>query len=73
MSECVCVCVCVCGVTPWTVSGQATLTMEFWQEYLSGLPFPSSGDLSDPEIEPRSPTLQADSLLSKQQGSQIDI
>ena len=32
------------------------------QEYWSGLPFPSSGDLPHPEIEPRSPTLQADSL-----------
>ena len=32
------------------------------QEYWSGLPIPSPGDLSDPGIEPRSPTLQADSL-----------
>ena len=32
------------------------------QEYWSGLPFPSSGDLSDPGIEPWSPALQADSL-----------
>ena len=32
------------------------------QEYWSGLPFPSSGDLSDPGTEPRSPTLEADSL-----------
>ena len=32
------------------------------QAYWSGLPFPSPGDLSDPEIEPRSPALQADSL-----------
>ena len=31
------------------------------QEYWSGLPFPSPGDLSDPEIEPGSPALQADS------------
>ena len=37
--------------------------MEFSrQEYWSGLPFPSLGDLSDPEIEPRSLVLQADSL-----------
>ena len=37
--------------------------MEFSrQEYWSGLPFPSTGDLSDPGIKPRSPTLQADSL-----------
>ena len=37
--------------------------MEFSkQEYWSGLPFPSPGDLPDPGIEPRSPALQADSL-----------
>ena len=36
--------------------------MEFSrQEYWSGLPFPSPGDLPDPGTEPRSPTLQADS------------
>ena len=34
------------------------------QEYWSGLPFPSPGDLSDPRTEPGSPALQADSLLS---------
>ena len=34
------------------------------QEYWSGLPFPSPGDLPDPRIQPRSPALQADSLLS---------
>ena len=34
------------------------------QEYWSGLPFPSPGNLPDPGIEPRSPALQADSLLS---------
>ena len=35
------------------------------QEYWSGLPFPSPGDLPDPGIEPRSPALQADSLPSE--------
>ena len=45
-------------VTPWTVACQALLSMGFSrQEYLSGLPFPSPGDLPDPGIEPRSPTL----------------
>ena len=38
------------------------------QEYWSGLPFPSPGDLLDPEIEPGSPALQADSLPSEAQG-----
>ena len=44
--------------TPWTV-----LSMGFSrQEYWSGLPCPSPGDLPDPGIEPRYPALQADSL-----------
>ena len=41
------------------------------QEYWSGLPFPSPGDLPDPEIEPESPTLQADSLPSEPPGKPI--
>ena len=46
--------------------------MEFSrQEYWSGLPFPSTGDLPDPGIEPRSPALQADALPSEHQGSPI--
>ena len=49
--------------TVWTVAHQAPLSMEFFrQEYQSGQPFPSPGDLSDPEIEPGSPALQEDSL-----------
>ena len=39
------------------------------QEYWSGLPFPSPGDLPDPGIEPRSPALQADALPSEPPGS----
>ena len=43
--------------------------MEFSrQEYCSGLPLPSSGDRPNPEIEPRSPALQADALPSEPQG-----
>ena len=50
-------------MTPWTVAHQAPLSMEFSrQEYWSGVPFPSSGDLPDPGIEPESPPLWADSL-----------
>ena len=46
---------------PWTVVYQASLSMGFSrQEYWSGLPFPSPGDLPHPGIEPRSPALQAD-------------
>ena len=55
--------------TPWTVAHQAPLSMGFSrQEYWSGLPFPSPGDLPDPGIEPRSPTLQADALTSEPPG-----
>ena len=53
-------------VTPWTVAYQSPQSMEFSrQEYWSGLPFPSLGDLPNPGIEPRSPTLQADTLPSE--------
>ena len=38
------------------------------QEYWSGLPFPSPGDLPDPRVEPRSPALQADTLTSEPPG-----
>ena len=71
---CVCVCVCVCVkwtspsrvqlfVTPWTIQ-----SMEFSRpEYRSGKPFSSPGDLPNPGIEPRSPSLQVDSLLAEPQ------
>ena len=49
--------------TPWAVAHQASLSMGFpRQEYLSELPFPSSWDLPNPGVKPRSPALQADSL-----------
>ena len=52
-------------MTPWPVACQAPLSMALHrQEYWSGLPFPSPGDLPDPAIKPGSPVLQADSLLS---------
>ena len=44
--------------TPWTVTYQALLSMGFSkQEYWSGVPFPSPGDLPDPGIKPGSPSL----------------
>ena len=53
----------------WTVAHQAPLSMVFFkQEYWSGLPCLSPGELPDPGIEPQSPTLQADSLLSEPPG-----
>ena len=52
--------------TPWTVTYQASPCMGFSrQEYWSGLPFPSPGDLPDPGIEPGSAVLQADTLTSE--------
>ena len=56
-------------VTPWTVAYHAPPSMGYSrQEYWSGLPFPSPGDLPDPGIEPRSPALQADALPSELPG-----
>ena len=56
-------------VTPWTVALQAPLSMRFSrQEYWSGWPFPSPGDLPDSGIELESRALQADSLLSESPG-----
>ena len=56
-------------VTSWTAAHQAPPSMGFSrQEYWSGLPFPSPGDLPDPGIEPRSPALQADALTSEPPG-----
>ena len=55
--------------TPWTVTYQAPLSMRFSrQEYWSGLPFPSPGDLPDPGIEPGSPALESDALTSEPPG-----
>ena len=56
--------------TPWMVADQAPPSMEFSrQEYWSGLPFPSPGDLPNPGIEPGSPELRADALLSEPPGN----
>ena len=58
--------------TLWTIAHQAPLSMGFSrQEYWSGLPCPSSGDLPDPGIEPASlvsPALQADSSSTELPG-----
>ena len=62
---------CLTLCDPWTVAHQAPLSMGFSrQEYWSGMPFPSPGDLPDPGIKPRSPTLQADALTSAPPGKQ---
>ena len=57
------------SATPWNAACQAPLSMGFSrQKYWSGLPFPPPGDLPNLEIEPRCPTLQADSLLFEPPG-----
>ena len=61
-------------VTLWTVAHQAPLSMGFSrQEYWSGLPFPSLGNLPNPGIEPGSPALQTDSLPTELLGSPTHI
>ena len=56
-------------VTPWAAAQKAPLSMGFSRQgYWSGLPFPSLRDLPNPVIEPRSPTLQADSLPTEPPG-----
>ena len=60
--------------TPCTVARQAPPSMKFSrQEYWSGLPFPSPGDLLNPGTEPRSPALQADALQSELPGKLLNL
>ena len=55
--------------TSWTEALQAPLSTGFSrQEYRSGLPFPSPGDLPDPGVKTRSPALQVDSLPTEPPG-----
>ena len=62
--------------TLWTIAHQAHLSMGFSrQEYWSGLPRPSPGDLPNPGMEltsPEAPALQADSLLLSHWGTPIN-
>ena len=68
VSLCLVAQLCPTQATPWTVTCQAPLSMGFSrQEYWSGLPFLSPGDLPDPGVEPRS-ALQADALRTELQG-----
>ena len=70
-SEVAQLCLTLCD--PWTVAHHAPPSMGFSrQEYWSGLPFPSPGDLPDPGIEFRSPTLQADALTSAPPGKPLN-
>ena len=57
---------CLRSATRWSVAGQTPLSMEFSsQEYWSRLSVPSQRDHPKPGMEPRSPALQQDSLLSE--------
>ena len=59
---------------PWILACQAPLSMEpSKQEYWSELSFPSPGDLPDGGVEPTSPTLQVDSLLSEPPGEPEEV
>ena len=59
-------------VTPWTIAYQAPQSREFSrQEYWSGMPLPSPGDLPDPGIEPGSPALRVDTLPSELPGKPV--
>jgi len=59
--------------TPWTIAHQAPLSMGFSrQEYWSGLPFPSAGDLPGPGIEPASPALAGGFLTTEPPGKPLD-
>ena len=59
--------------TSWTIVYQAPQSMGFSrQEYWSGLPFPSPGDLPNPGIKPGSPALQTDDLPSEPLGKPIN-
>ena len=62
------------SATPWSIACQAPLSMEFsGQEYWSASPFLSPRDLPDPGIEPRSPSLQVDSLPSEPPGKSLSL
>ena len=61
------------SATPWMVTYQAPQSMGFSrQEYWSGLPFPSLGDLPNPGTEPGSPALQTDALPSEPLNNNIN-
>ena len=67
-------CPTLCDPMDCTVAYQASPSMGFSrQEYWSGLPFPSPGDLPDSGIEPRSPTLEADALTSEPPGKMLSL
>ena len=60
--------------TPWTSAHQPPLSMGFpRQEYWSGLPFPSPGNLPNSGIEPASPALQMEATIPQKKKKKIAI
>ena len=60
--------------TPWTVALQAPLSMAFLREgYWGGLPFPYPGNLSDPGVEPVSPTLAGGLFTTEPPGKPVTV
>ena len=61
-------------MTPWTVACQAPLSMGFpRQEYWSGLPFPSPGDIPDPGMKPENPSLAGGFSVTEPAGYKVSI
>ena len=62
------------SATPWTIAHQAPLSVGFpWQEYWSGLPFTSPGDLQDSRMEPKSPKLSGRFFTTEPPGKPVNI
>ena len=61
-------------MTPWTIGHQVSMSRGFpKQEYWSGLPFPSPGDLPNPGIKPASPALTGGFFTAEPPGKYIYI
>ena len=61
-------------VIPWATACQAPLSLVFpRQQYYSGLPFPSPGDIPDPGIKPVSPALTGKFFTTEPLGKPIDV
>ena len=65
-------CLTLCNTMDCSLPGSSVYGVLKWQEYWSGLPFPSPGDLPNSGNEPGSPELQADSLPSEPPGKPHD-
>ena len=71
-ADCMCLCSCLILCDPWTVARQAPPSMGFpRQEYWSGLPFPSPGDLPGPGIEPMAPALAGGFFITEPPGKSL--